>query len=1794
MALATSAEELAKRAMADGGDDDAEALALAAMAMRDDAPADSLIRAETMALRRKAGGPAIGDLPEMQPSAGDFGAGMAGAGKGLLSWLPGGLAVAPIETSGDERQAFARGAPTIFRNIGSTILGAKLGGIPGMALGAGGQEYANIAHENALAQGDDWIEPYMPDLPEAGRIAGAGGTAAGGGFVGKLFSRLPLWKQIPANLGYDLPATGLQTGLTAIEQGQDITDALTDPWNAGAAGVFSLIGSLMGARAGRLEPPPIPPSVVDGVRQPHDPLYGARGELGGVEFPPLAQPPPLPEGFGELPVRGPNFKQPEIGPGPERDILPGFGAQVMPDRFREFGPAPPITPLAPEPGLGFGLETPVGPNLRPLTLPPDLPPPAPREVQPPNMTELARGGQERPLTGRYFDIPGPRPDAPTPPGFAPMEPLPPPAPVKTKKAKATEVPSAKEPWEMTREEYFGTGERLYKGIPKSTTEGEPLVDIDARKAGKKFAGYFTTKKEVAERFTKALTLPGYSHTIEATVKLDNPLIIDAKGKPAREFMVDALNDANNNASIIEEATRGKHDGIIIKNTSDEGDIHIPATGQQIKSSVFHRNAVERAVAEGKPVPENVLAEYGLTPPAPRKAKVNRGKQAVQQDVPEVVPEPVSTHGETLTRNDVVDILASQPNNKGKDKARLGDRWVASQNFTRMEIPIDAVGIASPAKGKSQTTGPIIVDKNIAEVGRFEGQYGAPPDVLVIDGKHRISEAKARGEKTIEAFVGDSVVPQMREKIESFHSNENAVNEAISAYKANPDGSTLRALRALLPKAEVEKIRSESRRPDEVVPQPAQQGEPAAPARGEGKEPTAPTKTIDDKLGEYARFHGNRATPYEGGRGIAVGSEGISHRLREGAVYEFRDAIRAGKTPDEAEQIAQKWARAAAARHKAQRPKDYNWAVWEGTADRAILEAKKLALEPQPIAKGGTPHEETPIKGREEVPPVEKENPQTLSSLNPVVEGAGKPAPAKREPWQMTHDEYVGEFNPPFSVREIQEARKKGKGALARFKRRTGPMVPPPISGEIEGKINRQINSAEDMKAAYQEYVDGYNRRVKEHFESVKKNAQAGKIIPKVASHYTELREKYGLPENKPEEPPGQQKVYGGIPLSTLKPVTRAVKGLADLAVEPFARVKSFLKRTPKGDLAYNKFQKTYDGQRDMNGHGLRMYEHGKEGLGHADRVWIKKNFKAEYEAGKKMPNPRIQKFADTWRRIAKYYGDMAERLGVIIHDPRGDRQFRQNIPNYIPRVWTQVAREAMEKQSGEVYDFINKTLGRKGLNPQGVDELSTMLHHEKRYGAAEKARIGYVPDTMTLKNGDTVKLLETNPFTLIETYIERMSKRLPVIRDWGQDVGEAKADKISQELKRIDPEAGEQWDVLWAALNDRDINPSILGHRHPKTRAGVSGAEATARAHMLSAMLVTNLSGPLPIMVKAGMRKTLKNLPRAIASQTPLRKFTPKTNAEIEFMREHDAFSENPLGYTFGTDDLEKQIGEVARVPLKFAGGEWINKVLNVLAGITHKQAYMEAIEGLRNPKNGLVRRAWGKDTQGFRNWLRREFDFSDMKIDRMIKTGVTDEDLGRVMRKATESTNLYKEGPDVRRAWMNDPIKRRVMSYTGYLRAMGNVMSDAHQSMKEGNVRPMLVLLGIAGPALGHLQGKLEDWLYRKEREPGFWKNLYRAYAEAGVTGLAGSFGADVVYAVRRGQAPSLTFPQAEWLWKMGESALDQLWKEAGKDKSVVQTWIKGTPLLRMVDAQMKGPVWRSRKENRPKKSGLRGLEGF
>jgi len=193
----------------------------------------------------------------------------------------------------------------------------------------------------------------------------------------------------------------------------------------------------------------------------------------------------------------------------------------------------------------------------------------------------------------------------------------------------------------------------------------------------------------------------------------------------------------------------------------------------------------------------------------------------------------------------------------------------------------------------------------------------------------------------------------------------------------------------------------------------------------------------------------------------------------------------------------------------------------------IAELKALDLERGGTGKGTKvgilrrlqqPLQPTRPTGSESASPEQSQPPAGQSqSLSPVPSQPPASSVAK-QPWEMTREEYVGEYNEPYSVSQIQQAEKSAKGRRERHNRQTGAMVPPSIRGEVEGKLNSADASVDEMRRAYREYVDSYKQRASEHYEAVDAARKAGKPVPpEVLADYPDLSAKATTPPQPSRE-----------------------------------------------------------------------------------------------------------------------------------------------------------------------------------------------------------------------------------------------------------------------------------------------------------------------------------------------------------------------------------------------------------------------------------------------------------------------------------------------------------------------------------------------------------------------------------------------------------------------------------------------------------------------------------------------------
>lgn len=120
-------------------------------------------------------------------------------------------------------------------------------------------------------------------------------------------------------------------------------------------------------------------------------------------------------------------------------------------------------------------------------------------------------------------------------------------------------------------EYYGSG-RVVPGTEHRIRQ--ELTQIDARKMrGGDDVGFFSNDPAVGSRFAEIMRGSVYP----VKLRMENPKIIDAEGRRAADFQF------GKGEGQLQLPKDSPHDGVILKNTKDEGDIYLPREPQQVRS-----------------------------------------------------------------------------------------------------------------------------------------------------------------------------------------------------------------------------------------------------------------------------------------------------------------------------------------------------------------------------------------------------------------------------------------------------------------------------------------------------------------------------------------------------------------------------------------------------------------------------------------------------------------------------------------------------------------------------------------------------------------------------------------------------------------------------------------------------------------------------------------------------------------------------------------------------------------------------------------------------------------------------------------------------------------------------------------------------------------------------------------------------------------------------------------------------------------------------------------------------------
>jgi len=144
----------------------------------------------------------------------------------------------------------------------------------------------------------------------------------------------------------------------------------------------------------------------------------------------------------------------------------------------------------------------------------------------------------------------------------------------------------------------GSPQVVFKGMNNLNIDtGEPINEIQRQsefpafnsgEPGVNIGGFFSSEPKVADHFARHLSggnAESSAPVFPVFLRIEKPFVIDAKGKPAGTVQF-----GREGAPFRDAIRSGKFDGVIIRNTSDEGDLYVTLSGDQAKSAIGNDGA----------------------------------------------------------------------------------------------------------------------------------------------------------------------------------------------------------------------------------------------------------------------------------------------------------------------------------------------------------------------------------------------------------------------------------------------------------------------------------------------------------------------------------------------------------------------------------------------------------------------------------------------------------------------------------------------------------------------------------------------------------------------------------------------------------------------------------------------------------------------------------------------------------------------------------------------------------------------------------------------------------------------------------------------------------------------------------------------------------------------------------------------------------------------------------------------------------------------------------------------------
>lgn len=494
-----------------------------------------------------------------------------------------------------------------------------------------------------------------------------------------------------------------------------------------------------------------------------------------------------------------------------------------------------------------------------------------------------------------------------------------------------------------------------------------------------------------------------------------------------------------------------------------------------------------------------------------------------------------------------------------------------------------------------------------------------------------------------------------------------------------------------------------------------------------------------------------------------------------------------------------------------------------------------------------------------------------------------------------------------------------------------------------------------------------------------------------------------------------------------------------------------------------------------------------------DYSWAAKNGKAYIESEGKMYVPkgiskkRVENLRLAFKDITESIAKKAEELGV-----KGFERIKGK--GYFPHWITPQAKQALTHKSGELYSAIKNAVNVKiGIDSKGVMNDISAKVLEGKNGSIENPRIVNFPEYVTV-NGEKIYILETNPYKVMNQYIERASRRLGWIEQFGQ--GEKAINKLSEYKRRIGEEAqakGVSGDAEALFFNDVANTAQGIPIQRPIHSLPwdvLVATENLVRTGHLSMSPTTNATlGLIPAASRYGMRNTATSLVEVLSSKTTRGK-----------MLEYGAYNRDAHAQAADFSDMQGVTRGIGNKIFRLIGLNYINAFVSSISSHAALKYFTQAAK---------------KGNRTALNKLKSDFFFTEAEVEAIARRkGLNDVDTRRIAQRTPALTNVTGESALDSQPWMTKRIARQALAYTRPLNMLARTLASSITEAKLGNYAPLVAQLG-GGLAASELNQFIRNWLKNKERgDDTFYERLMADMLYSGSLGLPGDFAQRALYA--------------------------------------------------------------------------------